>query len=224
MARVYLMDVSLPFGEEETERLAARLAGGLSSGRREKIAGLRFQQDRLLSLGAGLLMDMGLKEYGLRERDEAIAYGGNRKPYLAGHPDIHFNLSHSGTMAMAAFSDHEIGCDVERVRKIGMGVAERFFCPEERSMLAAAGSENERLELFFRIWTMKESYMKITGEGMRMALDAFCVHPGQPSWAEKDARPVPYLFREFEVPGYRASVCMEQEPVFYSFQKLQDVV
>lgn len=96
--------------------------------RQEKIERLRYAADRRLSLGAGLLLDQGLKRFGLRERTEAFGTVENGKPCLLHHPEIQFNLSHSGSMVMAAFASCPVGCDVEKKQKARMDVAKRFFC------------------------------------------------------------------------------------------------
>lgn len=169
--KIYLCSVEVPGGYGSIAGLEQRL----SAGRRGKIKSRRFEKDKLQALGAGLLLDFGLKEYGLREAGVAMAYGSNGKPYLADYPDIHFNLSHSGSMAMAVFSDREAGCDVERVQEARMSVARRFFTEEEYVLLESLKAEAERDRMFARIWTVKESFLKVTGEGMRMPLDSFSV-------------------------------------------------
>jgi len=86
-------------------------------------------------VGRGLLRRM-LGHYlgaeAARLRFGCNAYG---KPELAGAPAaIHFNVSHSGQWALAAFSlDSAVGVDVECVRPMpdGERVAERFFAPGE---------------------------------------------------------------------------------------------
>lgn len=217
--KVYLCSMELP---GRTVPDIALLSEGLSEERREKINSRRFEKDKIQALGAGLLLDHGLREYGLRERSVHMAYGGNGKPYLADHPEIHFNLSHSGTMAMAVFSDRETGCDVERVQEARMGVAQRFFAEAELEELKRQPPGEKKDELFFRIWTLKESYLKVTGEGMRIPLNSFSVCLGQ--------SPAGYEFREFSVPGYQAAVCLKESKsgspsdIFFSFQNLTDVV
>lgn len=247
--KIYICNMELPEGVcLDMEKLADRL----SVERQQKIKARRFEKDRLQALGAGLLLDYGLREYGLREREVSMTFKGNGKPYLADYPDIRFNLSHSGSMVMAVFSDREAGCDVERLSQARMSVAQRFFTEEETAYLEAQNSDAERNQMFFRLWTLKESYLKATGEGMRMALNSFriclegmyptawsCVNPGMDANAAPDAASsaargqaalLDYEFREFSVPGYRAAVCLEsREPkgssdVFFSFQNLQDVV
>ncbi len=220
-ADIYILDIGrlgweLPDRKETVERLIL----GLSPARQDKIRAFRYEKSRYLSLGAGLLLDYGLRAYGLRERDLRVAVGAWGKPYFPDHPKLHFNLSHSGTMVMAGFSSTEIGCDVEQVVRVNEKVARRFFAPEEQSALFACTSIEERTDLFYRIWTRKESYIKLTGEGMHLDLESFSVVPG------KDC--LSCTFQEFPVPGYRAAACVkvddQSDAVFFSFQNLHDVV
>ncbi|MCC8106972.1 MAG: 4'-phosphopantetheinyl transferase superfamily protein [Clostridiales bacterium] len=178
----------------------------MSAERRAKIDRVRMEQDKKLSLAAGILLDRGLREYdlpglysasekqqgrsdppqtgpGLRNekagsdlRGKAVCikedmYG---KPYLPDFPGLHFNLSHSHEMAMAVFADTEVGCDIELQKKPNEKLAERFFCPEENAWMKAARTETEREERFYRLWTLKESFIKATGQGLRLPLDSFC--------------------------------------------------
>ena len=94
------------------------LAAGLSAARQEKIRAMGMPGSRRLSLGVGLLLARGLEQMGIREQTAGLEYRKNGKPYLKDYPELYFNLSHSGTMAMAVFADTEAGCDIE---KLGRG-------------------------------------------------------------------------------------------------------
>lgn len=236
---VYMMRVDDALTDQEENELLHRL----SQTRQEKIKKLRYQADKRLSLGAGLLLDYGLRFFGIREQQETFGTIGNGKPCLLHHPQIQFNLSHSGNMAMAAFSclsDQEyaagkdadlgqIGCDVERKQKARMDVAKRFFAPAEQRVLLSAETEAERDLLFSRLWTLKESYIKADGRGMALPLDSFVVElGGQPRLLGKAG--AQYRFQEFALTDYCASVCVRQQDAakratfFFSFQNLQDMV
>ena len=220
-AIAYMMDISRfgwdgPEGAREFDRLAATL----SVMRQEKIRSFRYDKGRQLSLGAGLLLDYGLRQYGLRERKVKILTGPYGKPYLADYPGIRFSLSHSGTRVMAAFSEAEIGCDVEKLAAANDKVAGRFFAAHEKAALAGCEGEAERTALFYRIWTRKESYLKMTGEGMHVPLDSFSV-------LSEQELSVSCIFRDFQSDGYQAAVCASLTPgtpFFCSFQILHDVV
>ncbi len=95
------------------------------------------------------------------------------KPFI-NIPDIHFNLSHSGDWVVFAFAKKEIGIDVERIKKINYGIAERFFSSEEFASLNGK-SGRKKQEYFFDLWTLKESYLKLIGTGLTRSLDSFTV-------------------------------------------------
>jgi 4'-phosphopantetheinyl transferase len=114
-----------------------------------------------------------------------FSYGSRGKPSLAAPAGIHFNASHSGDVALLAFTLHcEIGVDVEKMRPISdmRGIASRFFCAEESTELMALPPE-ERERAFFLCWTRKEAYLKAVGEGLYAPLNDFCVtlRPGEPA-------------------------------------------
>ena len=120
---------------------------------------LRFAKDRRLSVGAFSLLRYALIRRG--EKDVfPIETGEHGKPFFPDRPDICFNLSHSGDVALCALSDTDVGCDVEAVRRPPLSVAKRYFSSTEREYLASARTEEERADRFFRVWTLKESVMK----------------------------------------------------------------
>ncbi len=145
-----------------------------SKDRREKIDRIRMPQDKRLSLAAGILLDEGLRTYGLREAEVRVCKGEYGKPYFPDFPEIHFNLSHSGSIALAVFTDREAGCDIEYRKRTNEALARRFFCRKEADWMLAAPGEKEKEERFYRIWTLKESFLKATGQGLHLPLDSFC--------------------------------------------------
>lgn len=208
--RAYLLDVARFQQEPMAEgHEFCRLCERLSQERQQKIGRFRYAKGKALSLGAGLLLDFGLSQYGLRERDAAIEYGADGKPYLRDFPELHFNLSHSGSLAMAVFADREAGCDIEQAAVPDMRVAYRFFSADEVKMLEGLEKEKQA-EFFFRFWTLKESFLKVTGKGTRMPLNEFCIHLGTPVKVEYGGKFLDYGFAEYAYPGYRAALCVEK--------------
>lgn len=102
----------------------------------------------------------------------AIAQGG--KPYLAKEPDIHFNLSHSGEWAVCAISSSPVGVDIQHCDEGRRDVASRFFHREEIRYLDSL-PQFRRDEGFYRLWTLKESFVKATGRGLDLPLRSFWV-------------------------------------------------
>jgi 4'-phosphopantetheinyl transferase len=85
---------------------------------------------------------------------------------------LHISVTHGGGMAGAAVCDHgPIGIDVEHIdtRRNLLGIARRFFSPEEHAVLAAC-SPDERLLRFHQWWTRKEAVLKAVGTGLRGGL------------------------------------------------------
>jgi 4'-phosphopantetheinyl transferase len=100
------------------------------------------------------------------------------KPKLAGKfgvPEIDFNLSHTrGLVAAAVISGGVIGVDVEQIdsAKADFDVAQTYFAPPEVEILRQA-PQPEQAICFFRLWTLKEAYLKATGSGLGTPLDSF---------------------------------------------------
>lgn len=144
--------------------------------RREKIERLRFDKDKRLSLGAGLLLRKVMEDAGI-DPLTVPAYGENGKPYLKEHPCFHYNLSHSEEGVLCIASGEEAGCDTEYAGAKRENIAERIFYPEELSLWEREKDEKKKTALFFRLWTLKESYLKCTGEGFSAGPRSFGVLP-----------------------------------------------
>lgn len=181
--------------------------------RQQKIALLRHRKDKNRSLGAGLLLDHGLALYGLQERSAEFEIGKWGKPSLKYHPKICFSVSHSGDYAICTIGDKPVGNDIERVKDGRLKVADRYFTTEELEWLYAAGEE-ERILRMFRIWTMKESFLKATGRGMSLSLKDFAIRMDEESGRARvrhsfDAKY--YYMKEYqEIDGYCTAVCCQE--------------
>ena len=179
---------------------------GLSEERKDKILHFKMEHSRKQSLIAGLLLKYVLDLRGLSM--EKITYGQNGKPGIEG---MYFNLSHSGDMVICAVSDRNIGCDIETVSTVKEGIADRFFTKQETQYLNFFEGPQKEQE-FFRLWTIKESYMKLTGEGMSLPLSGFNVKIGENISIERNGEICPCHIKEYEIDGYRTAVCaMEQD-------------
>lgn len=105
-------------------------------------------------------------------------YGPNGKPELETsrfEPSFHFNLSHSDEVGFCAVARGEVGADVEKIRSEAldnMGIAERYFTPSGADRIRSAPDEM-RVDVFFRLWTRKEAFLKASGEGLSESLSKF---------------------------------------------------
>lgn len=174
---------------------------GLWEDRRQKILRYKFAEGRKQSLGAGLLLKWVLQERG--SAIKKLSFGPNGKPEAEG---VFFNLSHSRQWVICSIGDAPVGCDVEEIAPVRDGIAERFFTEKEVQYLNCFEGA-QRQEQFFRLWTLKESYMKMTGEGMSLALDRFEFNMDGPPTIKRDGKPCDCHVKEYELPGYKVAVC-----------------
>ena len=77
-------------------------------------------------------------------------------------------------MAVALASRGAIGIDVEEIdeAKADLAIAEAYFAPSEVELLRQA-PPSERTRCFFRLWTLKEAYIKAIGKGLSAPLSSF---------------------------------------------------
>lgn len=177
----------------------------LSKERQQKWKALLQSDKKKQCLGAGLLLNKVLSYYHVSAED--VGVGKNGKPEVDG---ICFNLSHSGELVVCAVSETQVGCDIEQRKAVPLYLAERFFGTREKEYLSAfTGAEYDRQ--FFRLWTMKESYVKMTGEGMSLFLDAFEIIPGDEIRVFCDGQIQDCYLKEYEVSGYQITVCAKEE-------------
>ena len=208
--RVYIADISVLKDASIFEELLKRVP----EYRQKKAMSFKFPKGKMQSLGVGLLLKKACDDAGLAHADERVAYGENGKPYLVDCPEIHFNLSHSGERVMCVVSPFEVGCDVEIIKGDRGRLAERFFKPEESAWIKHFETLELQSEAFYRLWTLKECYMKVTGRGLSLMPDMFALHVDEHehiSLYHDEERPE-YAFREIDLrDGYRYAYCIKNE-------------
>jgi 4'-phosphopantetheinyl transferase len=140
---------------------------------KERICKFRRFEDSQRSLLGSVLSRFAIsKRTGLNFN--CILYEKNKygKPFLANTNAAHFNISHSGNWVVCVVDDEPVGIDVEIIRLIDINIAERFFSKDEHNMLLNETDE-ERQNIFYKIWTVKESYIKAEGKGLSIPLNSF---------------------------------------------------
>lgn len=146
----------------------------LSPYRREKLRRQKNDLARKQGLGAELLLIKALEAAApelLPPLD--ISCGKDGKPELL-DSGICFNLSHSGSFAACAVSDSPVGLDIQAERDCNGRLAEKYFSAQERRFIEK--SENKAYA-FTKLWSMKESVVKILGTGLKRPLSSFTVDP-----------------------------------------------
>ena len=131
---------------------------------------MRYQPypDRLRSAVCYNMLQRVLCSMGCKSNDIRLCVADNGKPYLLDTAHIHFSLSHSGNSAACCVAEEPTGIDIE-----DMACFDNNYLSD---MAAMSMNDNELHEIFshtsptmsfLRIWTRKEAYLKLTGEGLR---------------------------------------------------------
>jgi len=105
-----------------------------------------------------------------------IKFRAHGKPYFKSLP-IHYNITHTNGLVCLAVHDREVGIDAETLRPYHERRTDRVCTAEEKAAIEA--SPNKDLE-FIKYWTLKESYVKYTGDGLGYGAKnaAFRYHEG----------------------------------------------
>lgn len=180
----------------------------ISESRRIKSDKYRFEKERHLSIGAEILLRYAIEYLSFEMPDFEFVYGKYGKPYFK-NSKINFSISHSDEYVACALAGCDVGCDIEKVKDINLGIAKRFFTESEYLDIISKPSNDLMNDCFFRYWTLKESFIKATGRGMNIPLGSFSLDINSnrisvtQSVDNKD-----YNFEEFDViTGYRCALC-----------------
>ena len=104
-----------------------------------------------------LLITDCLLEYGMQ--NPQVFRTAKGKPYAQG---VHLSVSHGGDYFLCIIADKPVGIDVQEKRKASYDkIAARYFAPDEIKYMEDKGESG-----FFVLWTRKEAYSKLTGEGL----------------------------------------------------------
>jgi 4'-phosphopantetheinyl transferase len=182
---------------------------------------LKTESGKRQSAGAGLLLMAALADLqkdaagsgssGMRCTGSGIemfralrfAQGEHGKPYLPDHPQVHFNLSHSGSRVMCIMGPAACGCDVEKTDRSEKQIRMVIRCLAESEQRQAARSAVD----FFRIWTLKESILKLSGEGIAIPMNSFEVSL-KPLSVRQDFFAGQMELKEYEEEQYRCACAL----------------
>ncbi len=135
----------------------------ISEARRRKARALAREKDRALSIGAELAFLALKKHLGLEGAQ--YAYAQNGKPFMQ-NSAYHIAFTHSGVLAACAVSDVLAGVDAELMRRTSALLYRAVLAPQEYARYTASDDPDRFL---IETWAAKESYLKLTGEGLSKA-------------------------------------------------------
>ncbi|MBQ6797637.1 MAG: 4'-phosphopantetheinyl transferase superfamily protein [Oscillospiraceae bacterium] len=178
-----------------------RLLAQCSTQRAARIREIRSERERRNRLAASCLLDVALRTRQTREKDAVYVYSDAGKPEIPALQDFYFSISHSGSTAVLAVSDVPVGVDVQKPDPIPDKLLRRYFTPRETAS-AKSG----------RLWTLKESYGKLTGEGVAV-LERTELSFDEEIRILRDGIVQPVCFREFRLEnGCFLATCFHENP------------
>ena len=148
----------------------------------------RREQDRMqFIVGRGLLRVLLGSCLNMLPTQVRIATGPFGKPRIVEPPsarDLSFNVAHAGRLILIALTFHvAIGIDVEEIAGIDwQQIATHHFSLSERRVLEKLPN-GQLANQACAYWTLKEAYVKASGQGLSIPMNQFDVHyiPGEPA-------------------------------------------
>lgn len=113
-------------------------------------------------LGQYLLSKLLAKNYNLKYMNIMFKTCENGKKYID-NKDIYFNISYSFDYVAVCTSNHEIGIDIEKIRKTNRTY--NIFATDAEVSYITEFSDT-LFERLFKIFTLKEAYFKMYGTGI----------------------------------------------------------
>lgn len=160
-----------------------------------------------------ILTDVLKKDYKIEDCPE-ILRDEMGKPYFKKYP-LHFNISHSGEYLAIAISANPVGVDIQEPKQIKDGMFKKVVQPKEQSLIGIDSQKD-----FLRLWTLKESFVKAEGKGLRISLkDYYFEKESGQYFVTYGGQKMPWIFNieETRIKGYLISVCGLESDVFWEF-------
>ncbi len=141
----------------------------ISHQRMKKIIRLAHMSDKKLSFCSELALCFALDSFSLPCTPPAYRYDESGKPYLSENDEIYINISHSGSLSVCVAAKFPVAIDVLENDYYIAGSFQRKVVTEHDEVPA---DKRELLSL----WTKKESYVKLTGKGLRTSMLSFSIN------------------------------------------------
>ena len=135
----------------------------LPENRRQKALSFKNVSSKLSSVLAYLVFLYGFRNICNCKELPEFATMESGKPYIKDYPDIHFNISHCEGGVCCFFGKNPVGIDIQDKRRLNSSIIRKVCNENEIEQIET--SPVPELE-FARIWSVKESFSKINGDGI----------------------------------------------------------
>ncbi len=172
MINVYYANVALLKEEKDFELWFSKM----HSLRKEKILRCKQELDKKRSLLAGILLKIAVEREGLCYEHLDFEVQEHGKTIFKNLEGYEFSISHAGNYALCCISNSAVGADIEvREKSLFQEAKRENFEQMAKRVLVSTEYESfmkvdgeERIGLFLKYWTRKESYSKAEGCGLQM--------------------------------------------------------
>ena len=120
------------------------------------------------------LLGRVLLAYSVNQLNESIKFAHYEMPNFnqirLGNNLFYKSISHANNLVVVALSsvEHNLGIDIEAIKDRDFkGLSDEYFCSQEVNALDNVGWTAEN---FYRLWTAKEAYTKVTQSGISHSL------------------------------------------------------
>jgi 4'-phosphopantetheinyl transferase len=187
---------------------------------RSKIEKIINKEDKVKSLLSFILVRNVINQE-LKISNERIVIKKSKfgKPYLYGFKCFNFNISHSGDLIVCVTDNKPIGIDIEEIKPINYEcIAKNFFTISEFNYILNDDSEAS-LSKFYKIWTLKESYIKADGRGLSIPLTSFSIEVSNSVNLVLNNRKNRYNLKSFDMfPNYKLAICSLKDNITSSIE------
>lgn len=222
MVEVFAVRIDKNLKEEEFNKLMTLL----TDEKKSRIKRFLKKEDSIRALIADILIRyIACKKLNLKNDQLDFTKNEYGKPVLLNSKDFHFNLSHSGLWVAGAVHNMPIGIDIEKIKQMDFDIAKRFFSEEEyRDIMRSTN----KLEYFFELWTLKESYVKALGTGLTTSLDSFSIKIDNGKVKISNFEDYKYFFKQYDIDkNYKMAICSKENnfpegPEVYNIEELYE--
>lgn len=133
---------------------------------------------------------------------------GQGKPVFKERTDLYFNISHTVNIVVVVMARKPIGIDIDGNRNFSDRMIDKFYSKKEAQWVY--GNELRKSDRFFNIWTMKEAFSKMRGDGIaRTILNVEFLHDTDQVECIFNGEKQDVLIEELEYYGYKIAVIRE---------------
>ena len=202
----------------------------ISQEKAEKLSKFKMIDDKKRGLIGELLVRYLICD-NLKIKNSEVNFTKNKygKPFLKDYIGLEYSVSHSNKFVVCAIGDYAVGIDIEYVKDVELGAANYLFERHEYEVFNNL-PENNKLDYFYSMWTLKESLIKAKGLGLSIPMKSFSINRD----SEKNIYCVyenyKYYFREYNtLNDYKLSICSKlknfpNEIKVYSFEEFFSLV